>query len=84
MKRLNTALTSPLHPIGEPILDDPLVGWNEVLEWTSIPRSTIYTMINQGRFPRPIPVSGKIVRWPKSDLIAWRDNLRDAQNTPKA
>ena len=66
----------------EPILDDPLVGWSEVLSWTGIPRSTIYFMIQQGRFPRPITITGKTVRWPKSDLIAWRESLRGTPDTP--
>jgi prophage regulatory protein len=42
-----------------------------VSERTSISRSTIYAMVKEAKFPRPINVSPNRVAWPESGVAAW-------------
>lgn len=42
-----------------------------VEEITGLSRSTIYAMMSQGLFPRPVKLTGKAVGWPESSIAAW-------------
>ncbi|MDC9834363.1 DNA-binding protein [Rhizobium sp. H4] len=37
-----------------------------VIDVTGLSRSTIYAMMSQGRFPRPIALGKRVVAWPES------------------
>jgi prophage regulatory protein len=37
-----------------------------------IRRSTIYKYVGEGKFPAPIKVGEKSVRWKLSEVLAWR------------
>jgi len=50
----------------------------EVCEMFSLSRSSIYTWIAQGRFPPPVRVGGRSVRWAADTLIQWRRGLGSA------
>jgi prophage regulatory protein len=42
----------------------------------AIGKSTIYLIMKEGRFPRPIELAPQLVRWRSSDLDAWIKQLR--------
>jgi prophage regulatory protein len=47
----------------------------EIVELTSLSKSTIYRMINAGIFPASIALSQRAVAWLVSDVDAWLDSL---------
>lgn len=47
----------------------------EVVELTSLSKSTIYRMISAGVFPASIALSQRAVAWRVSDVDAWLDSL---------
>lgn len=56
--------------------DDRLVRLPELLKRTGMSRSTIYRRIEQGRFPKSLPIDGNIAAWREGDLAAWLANPR--------
>lgn len=38
---------------------------------TGVPRSTLYRLIKQGRFPAPVKLSERSSAWRSSDVDAW-------------
>ena len=36
-------------------------------------RSTIYDWMERYKFPRPLKLGGRVVRWKASEVIAWLD-----------
>lgn len=42
-----------------------------VEEVTGLSRSTIYAMMDEGEFPRPVRIGRRAVAWRDSDLKAW-------------
>jgi prophage regulatory protein len=44
---------------------------NDVTKLTSISRSSIYRMINEGDFPVQISVGNRQVRWSRQEVIDW-------------
>ena len=44
---------------------------SEVQARTSLGRSTIYRWSAEGRFPRPVWLSGRVVRWVEAEVEAW-------------
>lgn len=43
----------------------------EVEKLTGLARSTIYNRMEQGTFPKPVPLGGRLVGWLESDLNQW-------------
>lgn len=54
---------------------EKLLRRSEVERRYSLSRSTIYDMMSKGRFPRPIRLGNRSVRWRLSDLEAWLSSL---------
>ncbi len=54
---------------------------NEVCKKTGIGRSTIYRMMQQGEFPKPIKLGKKISGWLEEDIDQW---LREQAELSKA
>ena len=44
---------------------------HEVEQRTGLSRSSIYAMINEGTFPRPIQLSSRSVGWPAIEVEDW-------------
>lgn len=44
---------------------------HEVEQCTGLPRSSIYMLINEGTFPRPIHLSSRSVGWPANEVEDW-------------
>jgi prophage regulatory protein len=40
-------------------------------------RSTIYAMIANGRFPKPVKLGHRAVGWRSDDLQAWFDSMQE-------
>lgn len=43
----------------------------DVLSRIGYSRSTIYQLIAEGKFPKPISLGGRAVAWLESDIDAW-------------
>lgn len=50
-----------------------LVRLPEVIERTSLSRSTIYEMMAGGRFPRPVKLNLRSNGWIEAEINAWLD-----------
>jgi prophage regulatory protein len=53
---------------------------------TGLPRSTIYEMMDSGKFPKPVPLGARSVGWLEAEIVAWqkdRISKRDKQQKPK-
>ena len=46
---------------------------SEVEALTGLSRTTIYDWSADGRFPRPVRLSGRAVRWVESEVLEWMD-----------
>jgi len=56
----------------------------EVIKTTGLARSTIYKYLDEGTFPRPIPLGGRSVGWLESEVYEWiikRIKARDESQT---
>ncbi|EKJ8516646.1 AlpA family transcriptional regulator [Pseudomonas aeruginosa] len=57
-----------------------IIRLSGVIETTGLARSTIYKLIGEGGFPRPVPLVGRSVGWLESEVHEWikgRIALRD-------
>ena len=52
-------------------MTERLIGISEVVAQTSLSRGTIYALMGVGRFPRPLQVAKRSVRWLESDIEKW-------------
>lgn len=43
----------------------------EVEKLVQLSRSTIYARIQQGTFPKPVPLGGRLVAWLDKDIQDW-------------
>lgn len=44
-------------------------------------RSTIYRLIQSGKFPAPVPLGARAVAWPLSLIESWvQDRIRESRN----
>ncbi len=50
---------------------DPILRRRDVEAITGLGRSTIYKMISDGQFPKPIQLGARAVGWPESAIRAW-------------
>lgn len=42
-----------------------------VQDLTGLSRSSIYSLIAKGAFPRPVKLTRKAVAWPESQIVEW-------------
>jgi predicted DNA-binding transcriptional regulator AlpA len=57
--------------------DEALVREPERLQITKTPRPSWYRLMSEGRAPRPVRLSPRVVAWRLGELKAWR---RDPEN----
>lgn len=50
----------------------------EVETRTGLSRSTIYAMISDGSFPKPVRLGKRAVGWRESDIASWLSSLEMA------
>lgn len=46
----------------------------DVEKATGLSRSTIYLMMSEGRFPRPVRLSARAVGWLEQDISMWQES----------
>ena len=51
-----------------------LLRRTEVEVITALTRSSIYAEMAAGRFPKPLRVASKAVRWKESEIVQWMDS----------
>ena len=52
-------------------MQDRLLRRREVEKITGMSRSSIYRLMHEDEFPRPVRVGPAAVRWKASDITAW-------------
>ena len=57
------------------IQTDRLIRRQEVQALVGIGHTALYRWMHEGRFPRPVKVGSRAVRWRLSDVQAWIDGL---------
>ena len=68
-------------------MHDRLLRRRQVEEITELSRSSIYRLMQDGEFPRPVKVGPAAVRWRASDITAWLESrpvARGEFGPPKA
>ena len=60
---------------------DRILRRPEVERVTGLSRTSIYALIAQGRFPRPVKLGRQAVGWRESEIAAWIES-RPAATTP--
>lgn len=45
---------------------------------TGLSRASIYAMMDEGTFPRPVRLGKRAVAWREADLSEWMDTLQTA------
>ena len=61
-------------------MKDKLLRRREVEEITGLSRASIYRLMDEGKFPRPVRVSATAVRWKASDVYAWIESRPVAES----
>src|SRR5258707_12379307 len=67
--------TSNSTPQREPVSGERLLRVEDVMVKAGIGRTTIYAWISQKRFPAPVVLSPKAVRWRQSEVEIWIASL---------
>ena len=45
----------------------------QIIAATGMQRSTVYDAIREGRFPKPVPLGGRMVAWSSDEIAEWID-----------
>ena len=48
-----------------------LIKLKEVMDCTGLGRSSIYSYIGEGSFPKSVPLGGRAVAWVESEVEEW-------------
>jgi prophage regulatory protein len=51
---------------------------------TGLSRSTIYDFVSQGRFPKPVQISPRVVGWIEEEVLAWMHERISARESEAA
>lgn len=64
---------------------DTFLRLDAVKTATGLGRSKIYSLVSEGRFPRPVKLDGgHIVAWVASEIAAWQKAQIEARDTAAA
>lgn len=61
-----------------------LIRLSEVIATTGLPRSSLYLLIAENEFPKPVKLSKRTVAWPQDEVQNWimeRIEERDNANS---
>ena len=61
-------------------MTEKLMNGKAVLELTAMSQGTLYTLMSEGRFPRPLKVGKRAVRWVESEVVEWLDERKQARD----
>ena len=48
-----------------------IIRLREVMDLTGLARSTVYKHIDEGTFPKPVPLGGRSVGWVEQEVQDW-------------
>ena len=58
-----------------------IIRIKQVRERTGLSKSTLYSRMSEGRFPRQIPLGGRAVGWADVEIDAWiADQINQSRN----
>ena len=63
---------------------DKLLRLKEVGEIIGCKKSSIYRMMEEGKFPQPIKYSARLVVWPETVVLQWVQDVINKQTKPAA
>ena len=63
---------------------ESLLRLPEVEAVVGLKKSKLYTLIQEGRFPQPVKLGTRSVRWKASSVYAWIESLPTADITGEA
>jgi prophage regulatory protein len=56
----------------------------EVEACTGLPKSSIYALMSQNKFPKPVPLRGSAVGWLQSEIERWQEKRIAERDKPAA
>lgn len=59
-------------------MTDPLLRLDDVMDEIGLKKTSIYRLIGEGEFPRPIRIGKRAVAWRTSDLEKWKSQRPEA------
>lgn len=51
--------------------EETLLRRKQIEARTGLARSTIYALMSEGKFPKPVPLVGRTVAWTSSSIDTW-------------
>jgi len=57
-------------------IDLLLLDWKQVMSLTGLCRGTIQREIDAGKFPKPVKLSDRVMRFKFEEIKNWRDELK--------
>lgn len=63
------------RPTNPPAQADRMLTTREILDLTSLSRSTLFRLVKAGKFPRP-SVLGSTKRWFERDIVEFIEHMR--------
>lgn len=61
---------------------DRILKLREVVDTTRLSRTTIYTLVQNGEFPRPLRLSSRAAGWLLSEIQDWLIQKAASRNVP--
>lgn len=59
-------------------MSDRILRRPEVEARTGLSRSTLYFMISEGEFPKPVKIGKRAVGWPEKRILEWLNSRVEA------
>jgi prophage regulatory protein len=72
IQRLRMVKTTPAPAVTQQA-HARLMTLREVCELLSVSRSSVYKWVSEDRFPEPLRIGERAVRWQRDDVVNWRD-----------
>ena len=64
-------------------MTEKLITASAVTELTNIPQGSLYRFVNEGRFPRPLKIGKRSVRWVASEVEDWlQERMQEREPEP--
>jgi prophage regulatory protein len=61
-----------------------IIDRREVERLTSLRKTTIYRLIKEGKFPKPLRISSMRVAWRMVDIESWVESLKEDETILEA
>jgi prophage regulatory protein len=56
-----------------------LLRKRDILQWLGVTADTLARWRRAGRFPQPLQIGPRVIRWRRSDIVAWLDTRPTAR-----